>query len=45
MSAKVIFWVILLTFIPTLALRASIPYEMLVAKWPALWAVFLPVAP
>jgi uncharacterized membrane protein len=30
--------VILLTFTPTLELRASIPYAILVAKWPALTA-------
>ncbi len=38
MSAKVLFWVILLTFTPTLELRASIPYAILVAKWPAVTA-------
>lgn len=38
MNANVIFWVILLTFTPTLELRASIPYAILVAKWPALSA-------
>jgi uncharacterized membrane protein len=37
-NANIIFWVILLTFTPTLELRASIPYAILVAKWPALAA-------
>ena len=38
MTAKVLLWVILLTFTPTLELRASIPYAILVAKWPAVSA-------
>jgi uncharacterized membrane protein len=38
MSVKVLLWVILLTFTPTLELRASIPYAILVAKWPAFYA-------
>ena len=38
MTTRVLLWVILLTFTPTLELRASIPYAILVAKWPALTA-------
>ncbi|MBW2255637.1 MAG: small multi-drug export protein [Deltaproteobacteria bacterium] len=38
MSLHSILWVILLTLTPTLELRASIPYALLVAKWPVLVA-------
>ena len=38
MSAKVILWVVLLTFTPTLELRASIPYAIVLAKWSPLGA-------
>jgi len=37
-SLHSILWVILLTLTPTLELRASIPYALLVAKWPVLVA-------
>ena len=43
MSAKVIFWVVLLTCTPTLELRASIPYAVLVAKWPTVWATIVAI--
>ncbi len=35
-------WIVLLTFVPALELRASIPYGILVAKLP--WFVVFPVA-
>lgn len=41
MTLVTFFWVIVLTLAPTLELRASIPYAMLVAKWPTLPAAVI----
>ncbi len=38
MSARALFWAVLLTFTATLELRASTPYAFLVAKWSLVFA-------
>lgn len=43
MTVNVIVWVILLTFTPTLELRASIPYAILVEEWPAATAAVVAI--
>lgn len=40
MNLSDLFWVLVLTLTPTLELRASIPYALLVAHWP-LWSAAL----
>ena len=44
MEPSSLFWVILLTFLPTLELRASIPYALLILEMNPVFAFFLIVA-